>query len=568
MRNVEVAWVLAEMADLMEILGENIYKIRAYRKGAQSIENLEEDINQLNSTGQLEKVDGIGKKLANNIRELLTTGTFPEYEEIKQRVPRGLLNFLAIPGLGPKSVQLIYQHLGITSLDELEEAARSRKIRQLPGMGSKTELAILRGIDLLRNQGARVTLGIADPIAEELTGYLSTLPDVERVSITGSLRRRQELVGDIDLLVASTKPARVREVFVKHPLIQEIVYEEGDRLVVLTTGGARCELLLVAPAQFFPTLLWSTGSKGHYQALQQIALEQGSGLDLTGLGGMAPKEWQSEEDIYRQLGLDYIPPELRENRGEIEAARRGQLPDLLELEHIRGDLHVHTDWSDGVHSLEEMAEAAQHRGYEYLAITDHSKSLAISRGLNEERLMYQRIKIEKLNEEFKDFRLLSGIEVDILSNGALDFSDDVLCDLDVVIASVHTGFKQEREQLTERVVAALKNEHVDILAHPTGRLLGRREPYALDVERVLEVARQTGTILEINASPDRLDLGDAHCRQAKNLGITMAINTDAHDWRRFDDMKYGVATARRGWLTKEDVLNTLPLDKLLKRLGR
>lgn len=567
MRNVEVAWVLAETADLLEIMGENIYKIRAYRKGAQAIEYLDEDVNQLNAAGQLEKVEGIGKRLAENIRALLATGTFPEYEDTKQRVPRGLLKLLAIPGLGPKSVQLIHQHLGVTSLEELEEAARARRIRQLPGMGSKTELAILRGVDLLRNMGSRVTLGVADPVADELLGYLSTLEEVNQVSVTGSLRRRYELVGDIDLLVSTSEPAKVQEAFAKHPLIREVTGRNEEWLAAMTAVGVKCELLLAKPDEFVPALLFSTGSKDHYQALRELARTKGSELSRTGLSGEL-REWLSETELYGWLGLEYIVPELRENRGEIELAQADQMPALVEVADIRGDLHVHTDWSDGAFSLEEMAQVAQRRGYEYMAVTDHSKALAISRGLNEERLTRQRLKIEKLNRELKDIRLLAGIEVDILSNRALDFSDDILRDLDIVIASVHSGFKQEKEQLTERIVAALKNEHVDIVAHPTGRLLGRREPYALDVERVLEVAAQTGTVLEINASPDRLDLGDIHCRQAKEMGITLAINTDAHDWRRFDDIKYGVATARRGWLSKEDVLNTLPVDKLMKWLDR
>jgi DNA polymerase (family 10) len=571
MTNREVCEIFHEIAEILEILGENPFKSRAYRNAARVLENAGFDVQDLVREGRLEDVPGIGSALAAKIRELVTTGRLAYYEDLKQKAPRDVLEMLKIPGVGAKTAQ-VFLHHNITSLQELEAAARDQRLRELPGIGKKTEEEILRGLAAMQERQKRWLLSVASMAVKEIGGYLAGLDKAARVEAAGSYRRGRETVGDLDFVVASDDAPAVIARFVDAPWVREVVAEGDLKATVITVWGIQADLYVVAPPLFASTLHHFTGSKEHNVALRERARQHGWKISEYGI----VKEEETltpatEEEFFQLIGLSYIPPEMREDRGEIRAAERGELPRLVETGDIEGDLHVHSRASDGANTLEELAEAAMARGYRYLAITDHSRSLAFTNGLTEERLKEQREEIDRLNREFRNFRLLAGIEVDILSDGRLDFDDRVLSQLDVVVASVHSGFRQDQETLNRRIEAALKNEHVDIIGHPTGRLISRRDPYALDVGRVLELAADTGTALEINANPDRLDLSDAYVRQGRDLGVRFAIDTDAHHVNSLDDMQYGVLTARRGWAQKQDVINTLPLDELekwLKRHGR
>lgn len=569
--NIEVAWIMSEIADLLELKGESVFKIRAYRKAAKAIANLATDLAVLLDEKQLESVPGIGKAIAAKIEELLKTGKIKYYENLKSEVPIGLLEIITIPGVGPKLAQQLYQKQGITSVDELEAAAKAKKIRGLPGVGNKTEQNILHGIEMLRSGVGRTTLGIADALARSFLGFLQVVPGVEYSGAAGSIRRMKESIGDIDLVVGAHEPGRVIELFVKHPQVKRILSQGETKASIVTRMGVQIDLMVVAPEQYWSALHHFTGSREHNVRLRELAHKKGLKINEYGVflredDSLLPLA--GEADIYTHLGLPYIPPELREDLGEIEAALAGNLPDLVQQTDIKGDLHLHSDWSDGVNTIEQIIGRASELGYEYIAITDHSKSLGIARGLSAERLAMQGEYIRELNERTTDLEILSGIEVDILANGDLDYPDGLLAEKDVVIASVHSGFKQDQAKLTGRVVAAMKNKHVDIIAHPTGRLIGRRDAYTIDMEAVFEAAAKYGTVLEINSSPDRLDLRDTYVRRASEMGIKICINTDAHDINRLDEMKYGVATARRGWLSKEDVVNTMDVHELRRFLAR
>ncbi len=568
MTNLEVCEIFQEIAEILEILGENPFKSRAYRNAARVLESANVDVHDLVREGRLEEVPGIGSALAAKIRELVTTGRLAYYEDLKQKAPRDVLEMLKIPGVGAKTVQ-VFMHHNITSLQELEAAARDQHLRELPGIGKKTEEEILHGLAAMQERQKRWLLSVATMAVKEIGGYLAGLDKAARVEAAGSYRRGRETVGDLDLLVASDDAPAVIARFVDAPWVREVVAEGDLKATVITVWGIQADLYVVAPSLFASTWHHFTGSKEHNVALRERARQHGWKISEYGI----VKEEETltpatEEEFFQLIGLSYIPPEMREGWGEIEAAERGELPRLVETGDIRGDLHVHSRASDGANTLEELAEAAMARGYRYLAVTDHSRSLAFTNGLTEERLKEQREEIDRLNREFQNFRLLAGTEVDILSDGRLDFDDRMLSQLDVVVASVHSRFRQDQETLNRRFEAVLKNEHVDIIGHPTGRLIGRRDPYALDVGRVLELAADTGTALEINANPDRLDLNDAYVRQGIDLGVRFAIDTDAHHVNSLDDMRYGMLTARRGWAQRQDVINTLPLDELEKWLQR
>ncbi|WP_422445429.1 DNA polymerase/3'-5' exonuclease PolX [Thermoanaerobacterium sp. DL9XJH110] len=569
MRNFQVSFILSDIADMLEIKGENFFKVRAYRKAAHVIENLAVEVEDLMRETPLESIEGIGKAIAGKITEIVNTGTCRYYEELKENFPRGLVEMLKIPGLGARKVKTIYDALNISSIDELEKAARSHKLRNLPGMGVKTEQAILKGIQMVRGGAGKMLLPTALSLAEDLISKLSGMPEVEKIEAAGSLRRRKEMIGDIDLIIASTYPEDVVEGFLKIPTIAEVTAKGSAKVSVRLDMGIQVDLRIVEPKSFYPALQYFTGSKEHNTKLRSISQEMGFKLNEYGIFEPAFDRAifpESEEELYKQFGMPYIIPELREDRGEIEAAMTGRLPEVIDLKDIKGDLHVHSDWSDGVNSIESIALAARAMGYEYIAITDHSKSLKVARGLDEKRLKEQMELIKKLNQSIEGFRILTGIEVDILSDEILDFDDEILKELDVVVASIHSGFKQDREKLTRRILAACENPHVDIIAHPTGRMLGKRDPYDVDLELILKAAAETGTILEINSSPDRLDLNDLMAKRAKEMGVKISIDTDAHEKDGLKDMKYGVWVARRGWLEKKDVINTLPLDELLKEL--
>jgi DNA polymerase (family 10) len=562
MQNEEIARIFHELADLLEIKGEEYFKIRAYRNASRILAGLDEPVKEAWKGGRLNKIPGIGKNIAAKINELLTTGNLKKYQELLEEFPPGLLAMITLPGLGPKKAGMIREKLGITSLEELAAAAREKRLRSLPGLGVRTEDEILRNIELRQSRAGRALLDLAGNIAAELTGYLELLPGVARVEAGGSLRRWKETVGDIDLVVASDDPNTVIESLAGHYRISNILEKGYDGAKFQTKWGITVELEIVPEEVFTLALFRNTGSHAHFEKLQGL-FEKKENPAAAALAGK-----MGEQDIYAMLDLPYIPPELREDRGEVEAALERRLPDLVKLDAIKGDLHVHSTWSDGLAAIEQLADKAKAKGYQYMAVTDHSRSLHIARGLSLDKLQEQHEVIRELNKKQEDFRILTGIEVDILPKGELDCPDEVLKEIDVVVASVHSAFKQDRETMTARLLAAMENRNVDIIGHPTGRLLNQREGYALDLERVLEAAADYGTILEINASPNRLDLSDVNARRAKEKGIKLAINTDAHDLKRLDEMPYGVAVGRRAWLEEKDVVNTMPAGKLLKYLRR
>lgn len=556
------------MADILEIKDENVFKIRAYRRAALNIEGLSRSVDEL-SREELLEIPGIGTELAAKIEEYLRTGSIHAFEKLKADVPQGLLTLLAVPGLGPKTARLLYDQLHVTTIEELEQAAREHRLAGIPGIRGKTEENILKGIDAVKRGKERHPLGKVLPVALDLVEELRKRASIERIEIAGSLRRRKDTVKDIDLVATAGDPERVMAGFVSLPQVEEVVMHGPTRSSVIIREGLQVDLRVVAPESFGAALSYLTGSKGHNIRLRDMAVKAGLKLNEYGvfreiddvrLGG------KYEEDVYRILGLPFIPPELREDFGEVEAALAGKLPDLITLEDIRGDIHVHSKWSDGAHTIAELAQAARDRGFAYIAVTDHSKGLGVARGLTIERLMEQKREIEEVNTLYKDFCVLHGTEMDIKSDGALDFPDDVLECLDIVVASIHSGFRQSREQITSRLTAAMRNPYVSIIAHPSGRLIGERDPYDVDMEEILRVAKETGTAMEINAYPLRLDLNDIYARRAKELKVPIVIGTDAHVISQFDALAYGISVARRGWLEKGDVLNTLEVKELKKRL--
>jgi DNA polymerase (family 10) len=569
MKNREIARIFSEMADILEIKGDNPFKIRAYRRAALNIEGLSKGVDEL-SREELLEIPGIGEELAAKIEEYLRTGSIHAHDTLESEVPSGLLALLAVPGLGPKTAKLLHDKLGVTTIEELERAASEHRLTGIPGIGDKTEENILKGIAAVKRGHERHPLGRMLPAAIELVEELKKRARVERIEIAGSIRRRKETVKDIDIVATSPDPAGAMAAFIDLPQVEEVVMHGPTRSSVRIQEGVQVDLRVVEPESFGAALAYLTGSKGHNIRLREMAVKQG--LKINEYGVFREKDdrrlgGEKEEDVYRLLRLPFVPPELREDLGEIEAALEGKLPRLITVDDIRGDLHVHSKWSDGAHTIAEVAAAAQGRGLAYFAMTDHSKGLGVAHGLTVERLIEQRKEIEAFNKKQRGFRVLHGTEMDIRGDGSLDFPDEVLKGLDVVVASIHSGFRQSREQITARIVAAMRNPYVSIIAHPTGRLLGERDAYEVDMEELLRVAEETGTALEINAYPFRLDLNDTHARRAKELGVPLVINTDTHVISQFDTLPYGVSVARRGWLEKGDVLNTLELPALLKRLG-
>ncbi|MBU4047475.1 DNA polymerase/3'-5' exonuclease PolX, partial [bacterium] len=471
----------------------------------------------------------------------------------------------------PKTAKLLYEELGVDNIEKLEKAVRQHQIKDLPGMGEKSEDNILRGIELYKRRKERVLLGLALPLAEEIVKSLSRLDETDKISFAGSLRRKKETIGDIDILVTSQKPEKIMKTFTSLPQVREILAEGPTKSSVITKDDIHVDVRVVEPISFGAALQYFTGSKAHNIRLRELAIKRNLKINEYGIFDVKTDgriAGEREEEIYQILNLPFIPPELREDMGEIEAAQENRLPRLVEYSQIRGDLHLHTKWSDGAHTIRQMAEAAKKRGYKYIAITDHSQSLKFAGGLTEERLREQVEEIQKLNQELDDFTVLTGIEVDIKSDGSLDFSDEILSKLDVVVAAIHSGFKQESKIITERIIKAMQNGFVNIIAHPTGRLIGYRESYQVDINEIMKVASETGTILEINAYPERLDLNDVYCRMAKEKGVQLAVETDAHSIDGLEFMNLGVDVARRGWLEEKDIVNALPLDKLFKRLKR
>ncbi|MGE5391164.1 MAG: DNA polymerase/3'-5' exonuclease PolX [Deltaproteobacteria bacterium] len=554
MTNQEVARVLRQIADILQIKDDNPFKVKAYRKAADAIYHFDEDINVLDQTGRIAEIPGVGLAVRDKVEELLRTGSLVYHEKLLQEVPIGVLAMLRLPGLGPRTVKSIYEQLSITSMDELLKAAEEHRLRALPGVGEKTELAIIKGIEEQKQSRGKMTLGEALPLAENLLRYLLGTSPVLDGSIVGSVRRGKPLVSDIDILLATRQPDKLVPILNEYAGIKQITAIEPGHIQGQLSGEIDFEIIMVDPEYYYFVLVRATGSKAH----REIIFNEQYPESFLGARG--------ESEIYQRLGMSYIPPELRENRGEIELARTGELPQLLNLPDIRGDLHIHSKWSDGGEGIAEMAGTAVTLGYEYIAITDHSKSLSISGGLNEARLALQGREIDVLQADLP-LTILKGIEVDIMKDGALDFSDDVLAGLDLVIASIHSYFKLDKVQQTERIIKAIQNPHVDIIGHLSGRLLNRRSGYELDTLRIIEAAAEYKTVLEINAHPDRLDIDEETAIRAKEYGVKMVINTDAHHRLDFSLMRYGVMNARRAWLEPADVLNTLSKERLLGYLS-
>lgn len=569
MKNLDLSRIFEQIAKILKIKEENPFKIRAYEKVALVLENLAIDIETIYQQGGLNNIPGVGSAIAQKIEEFLTTGKLEYYEKLKETIPSGVIELLDISEVGPKTAKLLYEELGIDNIEKLEKAVKEHQIKDLPGMGEKSEDNILRGIELYKRRKERVLLGTALPLAEEIVESLHQLKETDKISFAGSLRRKKETIGDIDILVTSQKPEKIMKKFTSLPQVSEILAEGPTKSSVITRDDIHVDVRVVEPISFGAALQYFTGSKAHNIKLRELAIKMGFKINEYGVFDAKTgqrKAGKEEEEVYRILNLPFIAPELREDRGEIEAAQENKLPRLIENPQIKGDLHLHSQWSDGVDTIQQMAEAAKKRGYKYIAITDHSQSLKFAGGLTEERLREQVEEIQKLNQELDDFIILTGIEVDIKSDGSLDFSDEILSKLDVVVAAIHSGFKQESKVITERIIKAMQNRFVSIIAHPTGRLIGYRESYQVDINEMIKVAAETGTILEINSHPERLDLNDIYCRMAKDKGVQLAIETDAHSIDGLEFMNLGVDVARRGWLEEKDIINTLPLDKLLKRL--
>ncbi len=598
LNNRQVAEIFTAIGDLLLILGDNRFKIIAYQNAARTIEELNRDINAVHAAGELRSVPGIGQAIAEKIDELLTTGTIPYYEKLTAQVPAGVVEMMRVPDVGPKTAKRLWEELDITSVSALRAAAEAGRISVLKGFGAKSEEKILKGIALLaRRQDSRTPIGTARPLAEGLIAdLLAALPPgtIQKIEMAGSLRRWRETIGDVDILAVSDQPVAVMEAFRGLPQAVDILDAGERKSSIILPSGMQADLRVVEAQHWGAALAYFTGSQAHNIAVRELAQKQGWSLneyaltsdgreteffdrpEYTGIhelkNSVSERFFETEEELYAFLGLAWVAAELRENSGEMQAARQNALPRLIEVGDIVGELHSHTTFSDGKATIEEMAAAARAAGYRYWNVSDHSIGLGVTQGVDAAGLAVQRVEIDRLNAGYatdgSDFRLLLGTEVEILADGSLGLADEVLATLDVVVASIHTGLRQERETITERCLKAVRNPHVDILGHPTGRLIGRREPSDIDVERVLQACAATGTIVEINANPSRLDLSGPYARRAVALGCKLVINCDAHRPDEIGLLPYGVHTARRGWITAADVINTRPLAEMLGLLKR
>lgn len=567
MKNQEVASVFKKMADLLEIKGENPFRIRAYQRAAQNLESLAEDIAGVAARQGLEALPGIGKDLASKIREILETGTLQNYEDLKQEIPEGLREIIAVPGVGPRMARTLHDALKISSVDQLEQLAKEHRLQGIPGIQAKTEENILKGVALYRQKLSRTSLSTMLALSRQITSELRCLPEVRRISVAGSLRRQRETIKDIDILVTSLHPERVMDYFTSLPVVHEIQAKGSTKGSIRTREGIQVDLRVVEAKSFGAALCYFTGSKAHNIRIRELAVKKGLKVNEYGvfrgeelIGGV------EEEDVFSSLGLPYIAPELREDRGEVEAALAGTLPRLVELKEVRGDLHVHSRYSDGAMSLEEIGVKAEALGLEWVAVCDHSPSLKIAGGVTPAMLIEKRKEVAAWNRKHPKVTLLCGAEVDITNDGSLDYSAEILAQLDFVIAAIHSGFKQDEKTITERIVKAMRHPLVHMIAHPTGRLIGEREAYAVDLEKIMDEAAKTKTMLEINAYPQRLDLSDIYCRTAKEKGVKIGIGTDAHIADQMEYLELGIAVARRGWLEKKDLVNTLSCRELRRYL--
>ncbi|MBN2187505.1 MAG: DNA polymerase/3'-5' exonuclease PolX [Dehalococcoidia bacterium] len=567
MKNTAIAKVFSDIADLLELKGENTFKIRAYQKVVRAIEHYPKEIKIMIEEGEdLRNIPGVGEAIAKKTTELVTTGKLGYYENLKAEFPEGITNLLAIPGIGPKTANRLSGELGISSVDTLEQAVKSGQVARLFRLGDKTADNMLQQIQALRRKDQRTPIGEALPTVEEILGALRSIPGVRNLTAAGSLRRFRETLGDIDLMGTADNPGEVIDAFVALPRVGQVLARGLTKASAIVSGGLQVDLRMVEHDSFGSLLQYFTGSKQHNISLRERGRRQGLKLSEYGITTVATDKLEKfalEEEFYHRLGLQYIPPELREAQGEVEKAEQGTIPELVELADIKGDLHMHTDWSDGHNSLEEMALAAKELGYQYIAITDHSGGRGIAHGLGAERVREQIGEIRALNERLSGIRVFSGIEVDIRADGSLDLPHEVLFDLDIVIAAVHSAMNQSEERMTKRVLSAIEDPDVDIIAHPTGRLLGEREPVAMDLEAIIRAAAKNNKILEINAMPARLDLNDIYASRARDLGVKLAIETDAHSTTHLGFMRFGIGVARRAWCEPKHILNTLPLGELL-----
>ncbi len=577
MENLDIAKIFYEIADLLEIKGDNPFRIRSYRNAGLVIEGLPVNIKSIVERNEedLEEIPGIGESLHEKIVELLKTGKCHFLQELLKEFPPTLLDLLKVSGVGPKKVKLFYDQLGIRSVEELEKAGKKGKLRDLPGMGEKSEEKILKGIKTLKAGAGRFGLAVGLSYANQIVEYLKKMPGVIDVVPAGSLRRWKETIGDLDILVTCRKGAAVMERFVAFPDVANVVARGETKTTVVLKNGMQTDVRVLEEKAFGSALQYFTGSKAHNVAIRDRAKRMGLKISEYGVFREKDEKWitgETEEEVYKAVGLPWIPPELRENKREIEAAEKGRLPDLIKVEDIKGDLHVHTKESDGGNTIEELVDYAVKKGYEYIAITDHSKAVGIAHGLNEERLLKQIEEIDKFNSKLKTqnskFRVLKGTEVDIKSDGTLDHSEKALKNLDVVVAAVHSKFTMTEDDMTKRIITAMETGLVNVIAHPTGRLLTGREPYPLNMENLFETAKKYNVAMEVNSYPDRLDLNDIHCKLAKDMGVMLVISTDTHMKLNMDNIRFGVNTARRGWIEKKDVLNTRPLTEVLKLLKK
>jgi len=564
--NKGLADIFIHIADLLEIKGEVIYKILAYRKAADGLVNYGRDVNDVWKDGNLNEIPGVGKAIADKIDEILTTGELKFLQNLESQVPPSLVDLLQVPDVGPKKVALFWKELGIIDLAGLEKAARGGSLQSLPGMGAKSEARIIAGIEALARRSDRIPLGQAYPFAQELIEQLGKISGVKRIETAGSLRRMRATVGDVDLVAGAVDSKPIIEAFVNHPRVNRIVSQGEIKASVEYDQNIRAQLWVHTPERFGTALQYATGSKEHNVRLRELALKQGLSLSDQAFVREDGSEilCADEIEVYETLGLPWIDPELREDRGEIQAALFNNLPDLITTEDFQSELHSHSTWSDGKLSIKDMALAARKRGYQVLAVTDHSGSLGVAGGLSVSDIQEQRAEINQIQDELgNSIRLLQGCEVEIKADGSLDFSDEVLAELDIVIASLHTSLRQPREQVTKRLLNAIHNQHVDIIGHPTGRMIPNREGADLDMEAVLEAALEYKVALEINAHPARLDLDDIYARRAIEMGIPLSINTDAHSDTDLDLLFFGIATARRAWVQPSDVINTWDTKRLL-----
>jgi len=579
MKNLEIAKIFYEMADYFE-MEEIDFKPFAYRKAAVGIESAKEDIDEIYKNGgkkALEEIPGVGKNLALKIEEYIRTGKISRYERLKKETPVDLEKLMAVEGIGPRKIKQLYQKLKIKNLKDLEKKAKSGEIAGLEGFGETSEKNILEGIEFVKRSKGRFLLGKIMPSVEDILKKLSGLKEVSEIIVAGSARRMKETIGDVDILAVSKNPKKVADFFATLPEAAKVWSRGLKRVSIRTKSGFDVDLRIVPEKSFGSALQYFTGSKEHNIATRRIAIEKGLKLNEYGVfRGKKMITGKTEEDVYKAIGLAWIPAEIRENSGEIEAAIKGKLPELIGYDDIKGDLHCHSNWDGGENSIEEMAQAAIEMGYQYIGISDHTKFLRIEEGLDEEKLLLQKKEIDRINSEIPNsndrcpnkfqnpkFKILQGCETNILADGSVDISDEVLGQLDFVIAGVHSGLKTEKEKMTERLIKAMRNPNIDIISHPTGRLIQERDEYQIDFDKILEVAKETGTILEINSSPDRLDLKDSNIRKAKEAGVKMIINTDSHDKIHLGNIKYGIAQARRGWAEKDDIINTQSLTELL-----